>query len=59
VVVVHSFSPSTWKQRQEVDLCELKASLFDRASSRIARATQRNPFKNTHTHTHTVNKQIN
>jgi hypothetical protein len=30
------------RQRQE-DLCEFKASLVYRASSRIARATQRNP----------------
>jgi hypothetical protein len=27
-----------------MDLCELKASLFYRANSRIARATQRNSY---------------
>ena len=31
-----------WRQRQ-ADLCEFKASLVYRASSRTARATQRNP----------------
>jgi hypothetical protein len=35
---VHTFSPSTGKQRQ-VDLCEFEASLVYRASSRTARAT--------------------
>jgi hypothetical protein len=34
--------PELWRQRQ-VDLCELKASLVYRASSRTARTTQRNP----------------
>jgi hypothetical protein len=31
-----------WKQRQE-NLCEFQASLVYRASSKTARATQRNP----------------
>jgi hypothetical protein len=34
--------PAFRRQRQ-VDLCEFKASLVYRASSRTARATQRNP----------------
>jgi hypothetical protein len=37
---LHAFDPSTWKA--EVDLCELKARLDYRRSSRTARATQRN-----------------
>ena len=47
------------RQRQ-VDLCEFKSSLVYKASSRIARATQRNPVskinKQTNKHTH---KSIN
>lgn len=43
VVVAHTFNPSIGRHRQ-VDLCEFKASLIYRASSRIARATQRNTF---------------
>jgi hypothetical protein len=39
------------RQRQ-VDLCEFKASLVYRASSRTAKATQRNPLSKT-------NKQTN
>ena len=35
-VVVHIFNPSTWKE-------EFKGSLVCRASSRTAKATQRNP----------------
>ena len=38
-MVAHAFEPST----QEAALCEFKASLVYRASSRTARATQRNP----------------
>ena len=34
--VVKTFNPSTWNQRQ-VDLCESKASLVYRASSRAGR----------------------
>ena len=37
--MVHAFSPSTW----EADLCEFKASLVCRVSSRTAKDTQRNP----------------
>ena len=40
VMVVHTFNPSTGRQRQE-NLCEFKASLVCRVSSRTARATQR------------------
>jgi hypothetical protein len=39
-MVVHTFNPSTGRQRQE-NLCEFKASLVCRVSSRTARATQR------------------
>ena len=41
-MVVYAFNPSTWRQRQ-VDICELEASLVYRVSSRIVKATQRNP----------------
>jgi hypothetical protein len=41
-VLVHTFNPSTGRQRQ-LDLCEFKVSLINRVSSRIAKATQRNP----------------
>ena len=37
-----SLVPVLWTQRQ-ADLCESEASLVYRVSSRIARATQRNP----------------
>jgi hypothetical protein len=37
--------PVLGRQRQ-TDLCEFKASLIYRLSSRIARATQRNPVSN-------------
>jgi hypothetical protein len=40
-----SLIPALRKQRQ-ADLCEFKASLVYRASSRISRATQRNPVSN-------------
>jgi hypothetical protein len=41
-VVMHTSNPrGRWRQRQ-VDLCEFEASLVYRASSRIAKATQRN-----------------
>ena len=42
-MVAHAFNSSTRRERQ-VDLCEFKASLVYRASSRTARATQRNPL---------------
>ena len=38
----HLEIPTLGRQRQ-VDLCEFKASLIYRASSRTGRATQRNP----------------
>jgi hypothetical protein len=38
-VVVHAFNSST--QEVEADLCEFEVSLVYRASSRIARATDR------------------
>ena len=41
-MVGHAFNPSIGRQRQ-ADLCEFEASLVYRASSRTARATQRNP----------------
>ena len=40
-VVVHGFNPSTWEAKAG-DLCEFKASLVYRMSSRTAKATQRN-----------------
>jgi hypothetical protein len=40
-VVASAFIPALRRKRQ-VELCEFKASLVYRASSRIARATQRN-----------------
>jgi hypothetical protein len=44
--VVHtSLFPALQRQRQE-DLCKFQASLVYRASSRAARATQRNPVSN-------------
>jgi hypothetical protein len=42
-VVVHAFNPST-QSRGKRGLCEFKASLvYYRVSSRLTRATQRNP----------------
>jgi hypothetical protein len=41
-MVVHTSNQALGRQRQ-VDLCELKASLVYRVSSRTARATQKNP----------------
>jgi hypothetical protein len=41
--MAHTFNPRTHGRQRQVDLCELKASLIYRASSRTARATQRNP----------------
>ena len=38
--MVHTFNPSTWKQRQ-ADLYEFKASLVYRVSFRTTKATQR------------------
>ena len=44
MVVVHAYNPSAPEQRQ-ADLCEFKATLVYRVSSRTARAvTQRNPI---------------
>ena len=40
-MAAHVFDPSTWQQRQ-VDLCEFKANLVYRVSSRTTRR-QRNP----------------
>ncbi|EGW07661.1 hypothetical protein I79_013644 [Cricetulus griseus] len=40
--MVHTFNPSTRGRQRQEDLCEFKASLVYRASSRTARATQRN-----------------
>ena len=41
-VVAHTLIPALRRQRQ-TDVCEFKASQVYRASSRTARATQRNP----------------
>jgi len=41
-VMAHAFSPST-QEAEEGDLCELEANLVYRASSDIAKKTQRNP----------------
>jgi len=58
--------PAVGRQSQ-VHLCEFKASLVYRASSRTARATQRNPAsnpttaqknKNKNKHTHTKNYEM-
>jgi hypothetical protein len=43
VVLVHTFNPSTWEAEAGGSL-EFEASLVYRASSRTARATQRNPI---------------
>ena len=42
-VVAHAFNPSAPRRQRQVDLCEFKASLVCRLSSRTARATQGNP----------------
>ena len=44
--VVHIFNPSP-QEAEAADLCEFEASLVYTASSRIARATQRNSNKQT------------
>ena len=41
-MVVNTLNPALRRQSQ-VNICEIKASLVYRVSSRIARATQRNP----------------
>ena len=41
-MVKHPFSPSIWKA-EAVDICEFKASLVYKVSSRTAKDTQRNP----------------
>jgi hypothetical protein len=57
-VVVHDFNPSTTEQKQ-VDLCEFKASLVYRVSSRTDRDTQRNPvMKNKNKQTTTTTKSL-
>ena len=43
VVVAHAFNPSTWEGGRGRRISEFEASLVYRVSSRIARATQRNP----------------
>ena len=45
-MVAHTFNPST---QEQMNLCELEASLVYKVSSRIARATQRNPVSNKQT----------
>lgn len=42
VVLVHTFNPSAWETRDRL-ISELEASLVYKASSRTARATERNP----------------
>ena len=44
-VVAHTFNPTLGRQRQ-VDLCEFEANLVYSASSRTAKATQKNPVLN-------------
>ena len=46
MVVAHILIPAFGRQRQ-ADLCEFETSLVYRASSRTARATQRNPVLKT------------
>ena len=47
-VVMHTFNPSTWKAEAQADLCEFKARLVYKESSRTNRAvTQRNPVSET------------
>ena len=54
--MAHTFSPSTWEAKAGEDH-EFEASLVYRASSRTARATQKNPVsKNQNKQT---NKQTN
>jgi hypothetical protein len=51
-VVAHAFSPTTGEAEAETerDLCEFKASLVYKVSSRIATAIKRNPvWKNQNT----------
>jgi hypothetical protein len=48
VVVTTTLIPALGRQRQ-VELCEFKDSLVYRASSRTAKATQRNPVSNKQT----------
>jgi hypothetical protein len=57
-MVAETLIPALERQRQ-VDLCELKASLVYRVSSRIAKATQRNPvLKNKQTNEHPDSERI-
>jgi hypothetical protein len=47
VVVMYSFNPSTWEQRQrQVNLCEFQATLDYRETYRTPEAMQRNPVSN-------------
>jgi hypothetical protein len=58
-VVVHAFNPSTW-EAEAGGFLSFKASLVYRVSSRIARATQRNPVSKNQTkpnQTKPTNKQ--
>jgi hypothetical protein len=47
-VVAHAFNPSTQEAEADLieDLCEFKASLVYRGSSRTAKAAQKNPVSN-------------
>jgi len=57
VVTVHTFDPST-QEAKAADLCWFEASLVYGASSRTARATQRNPvLKNKATQRKKKNQQ--
>jgi len=55
-VVAHTFKYIT--QEAEAYLCEFKASLVYRASSKTARAAQRNPVKTNKQASKQTNKQI-
>jgi hypothetical protein len=56
-VVAQAFNPST--QQRRVDLCEFEGSLFYRANSGTARATQRNPISEKMTnHNNTTSKNV-
>ena len=41
-MLAHTFDPNTYEAEQ-TDICEFKASLIYKVSSRTARATQRHP----------------
>ena len=42
--MAHTFSPSTWEAKQ-AELCEFKASLVYRVSSKTAKATEKTCLK--------------